>query len=498
MSKQNVDSVSSGKDSIGNDIIMPMKRMIKIFYSWQSDDRDTRKFIDNALNLAKEQIIANADIDYYIEIDRDTKDVVGAVDIKKVILAKIDKADMFICDVSSVGKNDKTGEQINNGNVLFELGYACGKRNVSGHILLANKKTTNENAMPFDIRNLRTKYFDPQSDKNSEKLAKDIVSIIGEYVNKIKTSGESYQNETDRLLASIESGNVVRSRAKGVISKIYDELVALYPGEYRNERLQQYLQITREAIVKSGEIMARLYPVLLAAVEYKQFVVTECAFKELEKILRACSPISGESDNEASFEYGKMVSLDIALIILGLLAEYENWGIITAMKDITIKHQLYGKLSLESLCNLRYPNELITFMNPRPKDSRLDYFPIAKVEVERFADNKDIFNAIIAGDILVYLSNWEGQYDPLSIGVLLLDQNDEYAAPSFISKYKDKESFDSLKSACNYSDITSDRAKIWKKASVRLVNEIAIPDPSLKRFFNSFGIDSEDKIWNNS
>ena len=228
---------------------MAKRKIIRIFECWQSDDKETQKYIRKALKMVSEKINLNKELSFGVEIDRDTQNIVGSVDIKKVILDKIDKCDMFICDISSVGKNDKTGDMIINNNVAFELGYVCGRKKVTGNILLANEDTTDLKELPFDIRNLRIKTFSPKTDKNSKELTHSLIEIIKSYVN--ETSGELYKDEEEDLIKAIENGRAPRSKADPVIRRLYEEYIRLYPRDFKADT---YLDETYNALIQTDNI----------------------------------------------------------------------------------------------------------------------------------------------------------------------------------------------------------------------------------------------------
>jgi hypothetical protein len=103
-----------------------------IFYSWQSDlpNSTNRGLIQQSLEAAAKRIAADETLAVQPVIDRDTKGVPGAPDIAATIFAKINAADVFVADISLVGKlekpqnSDKPDRWTPNPNVLIELGYS--------------------------------------------------------------------------------------------------------------------------------------------------------------------------------------------------------------------------------------------------------------------------------------------------------------------------------------------------------------------------------------
>lgn len=132
---------------------------VHLFYSWQSD-RDSklcRNFIEGALEAAKERIEAERGI--ILEIDRDTKGVAGTPPITPTILRKIDACDIFVADMTFVGRaeNDVAGfgKLMPNPNVMFEYGYARHVLDDEQILLAFNGAFGSFKELPFDLALMR-------------------------------------------------------------------------------------------------------------------------------------------------------------------------------------------------------------------------------------------------------------------------------------------------------------------------------------------------------
>jgi len=139
---------------------------VRVFWSWQSD-RDQRLhhyFVRDVLKrvckaLAGEPEFAEADRP---EIDHDTKNAVGTQDITSTILAKIAQANVFVADVTPVGKTSPKSlgapagakpKYLQNPNVMSELGYAERSLGQDRILLVANAAHyPGPEALPFDWR----------------------------------------------------------------------------------------------------------------------------------------------------------------------------------------------------------------------------------------------------------------------------------------------------------------------------------------------------------
>jgi hypothetical protein len=129
-----------------------------IFFSWQSD-RSTkvcRNFIENALNDAIRRIAADASVDKAprddLAVDRDTQNVPGSPPIFDTILSKIEKAIIFVPDITFVGSR-VGGRPVPNPNVLIEYGYALKQHGHSHFVPVMNTAYGEPSleSMPFNL-----------------------------------------------------------------------------------------------------------------------------------------------------------------------------------------------------------------------------------------------------------------------------------------------------------------------------------------------------------
>lgn len=145
---------------------------VKIFWSWQSDThqpsgrhfvRDVLVDLATHLNGVEEAEEAERpdrdeeddDQNDRVGIDHDTLGVGGSPRIADTILRKIDKAAVFVADVTPVGKTPG-GKYLPNPNVMIELGYALRVMELERIVLVMNRA---EGAvlknLPFDLRHWR-------------------------------------------------------------------------------------------------------------------------------------------------------------------------------------------------------------------------------------------------------------------------------------------------------------------------------------------------------
>lgn len=123
-----------------------------IFYSWQSDlPRESnwsliRAQLREAINKVEEQ---HPDIS--IQLDEATRGLPGSPHIPTAITDKIREADFFVCDVSTINRDDPKARKSPNPNVVFELGYAVATLGWGRIIMLTNTEFGALSDLPFDF-----------------------------------------------------------------------------------------------------------------------------------------------------------------------------------------------------------------------------------------------------------------------------------------------------------------------------------------------------------
>ena len=136
----------------------------RVFYSWQSDlpNATNRGFIERALDDAARSIREDRSILVEPVVDRDTVGVPGSPDIVSTILDKIDRSDVFVCDISII--NPSSGRPAPNPNVLIELGYALKSLGPHRIIMVLNTAYGGPELLPFDLRMRRVIPYEMQKE----------------------------------------------------------------------------------------------------------------------------------------------------------------------------------------------------------------------------------------------------------------------------------------------------------------------------------------------
>jgi hypothetical protein len=211
-----------------------------IFYSWQSDlpNKTNRSFIQTALEKAIEEIAGNTDLENAdrsekgdcLELDKDTKGVTGSPPIVETIFRKIEKATIFVPDLTFVASSDK--RQIPNPNVLIEYGYALKVLGHSRIIPIMNEAygEVNDRSLPFDMKHLRwPRTYDLPDNADSDKKKTEMTNLVKYLVKEI------------RQILDVEAKSPSANSVKG-----YALAQEILNGENRNYSWSQNLKSTRQ------------------------------------------------------------------------------------------------------------------------------------------------------------------------------------------------------------------------------------------------------------
>ncbi|WP_377806600.1 TIR domain-containing protein [Azospirillum sp. A29] len=144
---------------------------VRIFFSWQSDSpaATNANAIRDALKVACKKVSGTAAKIEFIR-DEATRGTSGSPNIAHKIQEKIDSADIFIADITTITSKE-AGRPCPNPNVVFELGYAVSQLGWDRVIMLFNKEFGQfPNDLPFDfIQNRVSLYHIETSKPNNGK-----------------------------------------------------------------------------------------------------------------------------------------------------------------------------------------------------------------------------------------------------------------------------------------------------------------------------------------
>ncbi len=139
-----------------------------VFFAWQSDVRQNRNFIITALEKAIAEVKRSDGVALDPAPDRDTKGEAGAPEIAGVILKKIQECSVFVADLTLVG-DYATARATANPNVVFETGYAVGRKGWKRIVGVVNTAYGRIEDLPFDLRGHRLLGFELREDAREDE-----------------------------------------------------------------------------------------------------------------------------------------------------------------------------------------------------------------------------------------------------------------------------------------------------------------------------------------
>ncbi|MHC0462899.1 hypothetical protein [Kosakonia cowanii] len=159
----------------------PRKKIVRVFFSWQStlDKKHNTDFIRYALKKAKTRI-ESSQHEIEILLDEATRNVPGSPDIATTIQSKIALSQIVISDITIIQGLD-TKKSYPNPNVMFELGYAVSELGWNRIIALSNDLYNfKPEDLPFDINKQRVSPYNSENgkDKLIELLCIAITTIL--------------------------------------------------------------------------------------------------------------------------------------------------------------------------------------------------------------------------------------------------------------------------------------------------------------------------------
>ncbi len=244
-----------------------MGSQYKVFFSWQSEDKKSRKTLDVALQNAVEAL---NDRGIRLEIDPSTLGESGMPSIDQTILRKIDASDIFLADVTPVINYQKTSgngmqvsKEVPNPNVLLELGYAMSALGVGYVIVAARQGNWGPENMPFDI-NHRAIYSFTSSNC-------DLTSRILEVIEYIKRNGRHRHLDKSYLINWIEKQYEKLRPSKPVIEPVISEKSTLFFRRRMAEAFPGYRGLVE--FQKIRDIQRHLSKLLDSPIQFKKSII---------------------------------------------------------------------------------------------------------------------------------------------------------------------------------------------------------------------------------
>ncbi len=172
-----------------------------IFWSWQSDTRANcnRTIIHDCIKDAMESISKNTKNITEYEIYESTVGVSGTPSITEVIIDRITNSNVYIADLTLVGKISEE-KMTPNPNVLVELGFAASQLGWGNVITVMNTHFGDVDKLPFDLKNRRfpLTYSSSPDETDRQELKRSLTKEIK------KSLSSAIDNQEQKIHRTIE------------------------------------------------------------------------------------------------------------------------------------------------------------------------------------------------------------------------------------------------------------------------------------------------------
>lgn len=230
-----------------------------IFYSWQSEDKGAKRFIEKSLRNAINAISDNSTLYKAPRLDRDTQGTVGSPNIVNTIKDKINNCGVFVADVSIIDES-KSGKKLVNQNVMFELGYAIAKHSEKNIVMLFNSDKGNPRDLPFDISQNRVLQFSINKDKTGTQLNKNLTGVLTKHLDSLVNQEKSLvKQELDEIQLLIMEVFANMDNDKTIMATTTMGGPILVPVDRVDDSLSQELDSlnTQEVVANMNDLVDR-------------------------------------------------------------------------------------------------------------------------------------------------------------------------------------------------------------------------------------------------
>jgi hypothetical protein len=311
---------------------------IRIFYSWQADlpNKTNRGLIRDALDKAVKQIETNEKL--IVESDR--QGVPGSPDILYTILEKIDQADLFVCDVTTIGHSEE-GKPLPNPNVLFELGYAMRSLSMRRVLMVLNTAYGRIEDLPFDLKRFAFLSYHMEPDEKPADARNQLVEDLRHAIQGIHDAiaGEGRVDQPDPAQSAI---NTIHQNAPNAVSQMRafmrwlgSQLKELSPEPTLESPLYPRL---KKAIDDTEELVVLFAQVAQAIAEYAHQPAALALMKGFAPILEGYSfprRQGGRLPQEA-FDFYRFMGHELFVTLIALLMREGQWVIIANLLNQTV------------------------------------------------------------------------------------------------------------------------------------------------------------------
>lgn len=337
-----------------------------VFYSWQSDlpSRTNRNFILDALKNAAKALGKDEARPASLIIDRDTQNVPGSPEIATTILGKIDRAQIFVCDLSII--NQGAARTTPNPNVLIELGYALKALGKDRIIMLLNKAYGDEKLLPFDLHTYRIAIYHMTEGGDRAAARRDLENVLKAALSSIvETLALSHPKEevvspVEQARRSIETSRLdQKARVRDYMADVTKRISLLTPKDTSSMLDEQLLQ----AIEGSTEVVLEFSQLAQIIVEMHADDAAQAMYKGFGKILDLYTlpPAGPFTNGSIVYDIAKFLGHELFVIFMSLFMWLDRWETIASLlgEELYARKENYRHPSLIPFYSLSTPVPLL-------------------------------------------------------------------------------------------------------------------------------------------
>ncbi len=402
------------------------KPQATIFYSWQSDlpNATNRGLIFDALERAAKTITSDSSFAVEPVIDRDTQNVPGAPDIARTIFDKIEKAAVFVADVSII--NPGVGRPTPNPNVLIELGYALKTLGTTRTVLVTNTANGPVESLPFDLRTKRVlSYHLPLGAEDKPVQRKKLQDGLEAALRAVLVATSPPQvpaspSAADKAVESIIAGTASQSAlCARVVPQISERVRELTPKLVR-EKTNEWDEELVEAIRQTVPLVEDFANVADAAAVHNSKEGALGLFRGFAPLFTQYTLAPGTSGAfySVQFDLPKFIGHELMVILFAALVGERRWKIVADLcREAIVVPNATSRFSAQTPVNFVYASEYVELLDHRNQRLKLNRISVhADILQERHEAGRlgelSAWSRFQDADVFLYLRSAFANEDP--------------------------------------------------------------------------------------
>lgn len=244
---------------------------VRVFYAWQSDTegKHNHYLIRDAAEDACARITADTMNGWVVQLDHDTVGTPGMCDIPNTILEKITQSDIFLADLTLVGKTEDGKKSLPNSNVVFELGYAARQLGFEALIGVVNEHYGKVESQVFDIKRRACLKYSTEKATNKaelkkvgESLSKTIEAVIRTTIETVVLKKRQATAANDAATAHVKQAEVATKVMAGKFHDLSERpaiLTSFFFAPHELDYEATVSRLVRERFAANPEVFADSY-----------------------------------------------------------------------------------------------------------------------------------------------------------------------------------------------------------------------------------------------